>query len=186
MQMPATSSVNSDLPVKAFFFENDGNEIPEIKNSRREVIQVIDKNNPNKKVANRTYKIKEVYLRPGNYRIKVVAGPYVWWKSFSVEKEKLTIKCDFLKNMRRALSIRPHAYDAVTGTEITNQSNFYVWYENNWTKLEEIPSEKIISGSVWKIKVSADGYSEENFSLLFDWYQDELFVSANLQPVNNQ
>ena len=54
------------------------------------------------------------------------------------------------------------------------------------TKLEEIPSEKIISGSVWKIKVSADGYSEENFSLLFDWYQDELFVSANLQPVNNQ
>lgn len=186
MQMPATSSVNSDLPVKAFFFENDGNEIPEIKNSRREVIQVIDKNNPNKKVANRTYKIKEVYLRPGNYRIKVVAGPYVWWKSFSVEKEKLTIKCDFLKNMRRALSIRPHAYDAVTGTEITNQSNFYVWYENNWTKLEEIPAEKIISGSVWKIKVSADGYSEENFSLLFDWYQDELFVSANLQPVNNQ
>ena len=49
-----------------------------------------------------------------------------------------------------------------------------------------IPSEKIISGSVCKIKVNADGYSEENFSLLFDWYQDELFVSANLQPVNNQ
>jgi ATP-dependent Lon protease len=58
--------------------------------------------------------------------------------------------------------------------------------KGNVKDLEEIPSEKIISGSVWKIKVSADGYSEENFSLLFDWYQDELFVSANLQPVNNQ
>ena len=100
---------------KAFFFENDGNEIPEIKNSRREVIQVIDKNNPNKKVANRTYKIKEVYLRPGNYRIKVVAGPYVWWKSFSVEKEKslkrdsfLNKRCDkIIRNRKPALLLQP-------------------------------------------------------------------------------
>ena len=181
MQMPATSSVNSDLPVKAFFFENDGNSIPEIKNSRREFIQVIDKNNPNKKVRNRTYKIKEVYLRPGNYRIKVVTGPYVWWKSFTVEKEELTIKCDFLKNMKRSLQIRPHAYDSETGKEITSQVNFLVWYENNWVNLSEIPTENITSASIWKIKVSADGYVDENFSLLFDWYQDELFISANLQ-----
>ena len=79
------------------------------------------------------------------------------------------------------------AYDKFASPQVI--SNIEMLKKDNMIKkavtgedyLEEIPSEKIISGSVWKIKVNADGYSEENVSLLFDWYQDELFISANLQ-----
>lgn len=179
MQMPQTSAVNPDLPARAFFYENDSDKIPEVKNTRRIFTQVVGESKNSK---NKNYSTKVVYLRPGNYRIKVVSGPYVWWKSFLLEKEELTIKCDFLKNMKRSVTIKPHAYDANTGKEISSLSDFYIWFENKWVLLEEVPLEKIISGNVWKIKVSCKDYNDEIFSLLLDWYQDELFISADLVP----
>ena len=48
--------------------------------------------------------------------------------------------------------------------------------------MTEIPQDKMLTGTVWKIKISSSGYKEELFSLLLDWYQDELFISANLTP----
>lgn len=184
MKMPATSTSGSDLPVRAFFFENDGNEIPEIMNTRRVLTQVSEKKHPEEKNAqNRTFTTKKVFLPHGNYRIKVVAGPYVWWKSFNVEKKKVMIQADFLKNMRRNISVHPNAYDAKTGKEITNKTNFTVLYNKNWISLSEIQTEKLISGNVWKFKAECEGYNPEIFSLRLEWLQDVLYISANLEPL---
>ena len=57
-----------------------------------------------------------------------------------------------------------------------------IQYKNNWKAIEDVPADEIKSGTVWKIKVSAPGYKEEVYSLLIDWYQDKLFVSAELKP----
>jgi hypothetical protein len=46
--------------------------------------------------------------------------------------------------------------------------------------LKFINLEELKSGTVWKIKAESEGYSEEIFSLLIDWFQDEIFVSASL------
>ena len=192
MQMPKSLSTNMDLPIKVFFFENDGNEIPEVNGSERTFFvkgsRFIDKIIPSNEelevsrpaAKNKTYTINTVYLKPGNYRAKVVVGPYVWWKSFSVTDKNETLECDFLKNMIRSIKIRPSAFDAKTGNEITTQTIFSVLINNEWKPLDTINLEELKSGTVWKIKAESEGYSEEIFSLLIDWFQDEIFVSASL------
>ena len=192
MQMPKSLSTNMDLPIKVFFFENDGNEIPEVNGSERTFFvkgsRFIDKIIPSNEelevsrpaAKNKTYTINTVYIKPGDYRAKVVVGPYVWWKSFSVTDKNETLECDFLKNMIRSIKIRPSAFDAKTGNEITTQTIFSVLINNEWNPLDTINLEELKSGTVWKIKAESEGYSEEIFSLLIDWFQDEIFVSASL------
>lgn len=181
MKMPATSTSGSDLPVRSFFFENDGDSIPEILNTRRVLTQVSEKKHPEEKNArNRTYTTKTVYLPHGNYRIKVVAGPYVWWKSFSVSKKTVLIKADFLKNMKRNITVQANAFDRDTSRDISSKTNFFVFYNKAWIPLQEIPSDKLISGNVWKFKAECEGYVPEIFSLRLEWLQDVLYISANL------
>jgi|SRR5574344_434721 eukaryotic-like serine/threonine-protein kinase len=195
MVMPKSLSSSLDLPVLSFFFENDNDKIPEVKGSSRtfsvkgsrfyeKIFSFSKKETTRPTSINETYNMKDVFLKNGNYRVKVVVGPYIWWKSFSVNNAPLCIECDFLKNMKRTLKIRPKAYDSETGEDITTKSIFEINYNNSWIPLENIPPEDLTSASVWKIKIKCDGYHEENFSLLINWYQDELFISSDLKSTD--
>jgi len=194
LEVPRSLSANLDLPIKAFFFENDAEQIPELKwaerdfalkgsrfferlftvQTRVEVVRLASKN--------KTYDVKTLYLKKGDYRMKVVAGPYVWWKSFHVDSKPVLIECDFLKNSTRRLEVSSFVYDKLSGSDISSKAKIELLYKNNWKELSEIPEEELQSGTVWKIKVSCPGYIEERFSLLIDWYQDKLFLSAELMP----
>jgi serine/threonine-protein kinase len=57
-------------------------------------------------------------------------------------------------------------------------------YNNKWVNLFSVPQDELKSGTVWKINVECDGYTSEIFSLLIDWYQDDIFISAELIPRN--
>ena len=46
---------------------------------------------------------------------------------------------------------------------------------------KDIKKEKFNSNNVWKFKAECDGYEEEIFSLLIDWYQDTVYCNFNLQ-----
>lgn len=194
MEVPRSLSADLDLPIKAFFFENDGNEIPEVKSARRE-FQVKGSRFFEKyftvqttvEVArlaskNRTYDISTVYLKKGNYRVKVVVGPYVWWKSFNVDTKPVLMECDFLKGVARELAISSYVYDEVSGKNISDKAKVEIFYKNNWKEISAVPEDELKSGTVWKIKVTAPGYEDETFSLLIDWYQDRLFISSELKP----
>lgn len=193
MVMPKSLYQDMDLPVRAFFFENDNNLIPEVKRSQRNFVQLgsgkldqfftfkggLQVERPASR--NKTYVMKSVYLKNGNYRVKVVVGPYVWWKSFTVNGSDQVITCDFLKNQTRELSITTFAYDALTNRNLTGNAKFEIQYQNEWIDIKEIDMETIKSGSVWKIRASAPGYEPEVFSLLIDWYQDNITITANLK-----
>jgi len=193
MEMPRALSNSMDLPVRAFFFENDYDTIPEVKGSSRTLFvkgsrfferlftfgEVVEVERPAAK--NRTYSMTPVYLKHGDYRVKVVVGPYVWWKSFSVDEDNYLIQCDFLKNKTRTLKIKTTAFDAETNEDISNNCVYQVYYKNAWTDFDKINLDTIKSGTVWKIKVKSEGYEEEVFSLLIDWYQDDLIISAALK-----
>lgn len=191
--MPKSLFNKMDLPMKITFYENDNNDIPEVRNSSRnfnvkgtklyEKIYtkgvVLEHNRPT--ALNKTYTMFPVWLKKGDYRAKVVVGPYVWWNSFTVGDEPFYYNCDFLKNMKRPLNITAFSYDAETMQNITENTKFQINYQNQWVDFDEIESGVLESGTVWKIKASADGYEDEIFSLLIDWYQDQLFVSAALK-----
>ncbi len=84
--------------------------------------------------------------------------------------------------MRRQVSILPSVYNAKTGQEITNSTSVTIFLNNEWIKLQDFPKEKLISGNVFKVKFTCEGYQEEIFSLRLDWLQDTLYIGANLMP----
>lgn len=177
MQMPATASVAADIPAHAFFFVNDGDEIPEVAGTRR--IFVADKKSAGSK--NVEYYTKDVFLRPGEYRIKIAEGPYVWWKSISVGKESLALKLNFLRNASRNLSVHFNAVDSETGADITEKSRFLILSGNKWVDVKKVDFSKLTTGTVYKFLISNEGYYDEYFSLRIDWYQDELFINGNMR-----
>ena len=192
VQMPRSLLENMDLPARAIFFENDGSDIPEVSGSRRTFSEqgkafyqkfifwserVVAERPASR---NKTYCIRPVYLKKGNYRVKVVVGPYVWWKSFTAGDQPLLMNCDFLKNAKRKLSVNAVAYDRSLGT-LVEDAKFTILYKNKWQPLEEVPLETLESGTVWKIRAEAEGYKGEEFSLLIDWYQDALMISSELE-----
>lgn len=180
MKVPSSALEGSDIPINAFFYENDGDKIPEIINTRRTLFELIDKKKPSRNLSNKTYISKKVFLAHGSYRLKVIAGSYVWWKSFTVDSKELTLSADFLKNVKRKLNVNAKIFDSKSGKDITSKAKTFVFFNNTWTELESVPPEKLLSGNVWKFKFRADGYSEEIYSLRLDWLQDELYIFANL------
>nr|MDE5898022.1 serine/threonine protein kinase [Treponemataceae bacterium] len=175
---------DADLPARGVFCGKNGETSPEAPHSRRILLPPSEKKGAASKPADKRYTTKDVFLRPGDYRVKVAAGSYVWWKTFSVQDEAVTIPCDFLKGKRRPLAVKPHAYDAATGREITDKAAVSVLLNGVWTALSDVPENRMTSGAVWKFKFSCAGYADEQFSLLLDWYQDELLISASLAPLN--
>ena len=191
IQMPRSLLENMDLPARAFFYENDGADIPEVSGSRRTFTEqgkaFYEKVffwSPRLRVErpaskNKTYSVRPVFLKRGHYRVKVVVGPYVWWKSFTCGEEPCLIDCDFLKNAKRKLSVSALAYDRSSGNQLED-AQFKILYKNKWQPLEDLPVESLESGTVWKIRAEAEGYKSEEFSLLIDWYQDALMISSEL------
>ena len=194
VEMPRALSENLDLPARAFFFENDGDKIPEVRGGHRTFTEQgkafyeklmfwkprLESSRP--AARNKTYTMRAVYLKEGSYRVKVVVGPYVWWKSFTVGDDDVIISCDFLKNSKRNLTIKTFAFDTETGTDISDTTVCKILYQNKWIPVSEMDPEKLESGTVWKLRAEAEGYQEEIFSLLIDWFQDTLVVNFELKP----
>ena len=195
LEMPRSLYQNMDLPARAFFFENDGDSIPEVRGADRvffergkafyeKLIFWSPKLVAERPAArNKTYSLRPVFLKKGSYRVKVVVGPYVWWKSFTVADEDILLKCDFLKNQKRNLSIQTFACDRESGADLKEKAQFKIFYKNKWQPLEEVPLDALESGTVWKIRAEAEGYKSEEFSLLIDWYQDSLMISSELEKI---
>ena len=194
VEMPRALSSNLDLPARAFFFENDGDKIPEVPGTKRTLNEegksLYEKiafwNSKGKMLVSRptskniTYTMKPVFLKKGSYRVKVVVGPYVWWKTFTADDKDVEISCDFLKNKKRNLSLKVIATDRQSGADISDKSQVKILYKNKWIPLAEIDNSSLESGTVWKIRTECEGYKGEEFSLLIDWYQDELIISSEL------
>ncbi len=175
MALPSTSSAASDLPVRAFFFVDDGKDIPEVNNSRRVFTQ---KKSSEKAKSYSTY---PVYLRPGKYRVKIAVGPYIMWQTLEVRNKKIDLNIRNLENAARPIKIHAASYDKNTGKDITKKTKFYLSYRGKWLPLEEIPAGELKTGTVYKILAKCDGFEDALYSLILDWYQDELFLTAGLE-----
>lgn len=179
--LPATASAQADLPFRVFFFKNDGDTIPEVFDSRR-ILEADEKSSGG--VSSKdgvVYRAKEVYLRPGAYRIKVAAGPYVWWKSVSMKKEAATAHLDLTPYASRNITVHCSAVDRETGKNLTGRTSFSVLYKGRWTPLTSLDPGVLRTGAVWQFMAQSPDYRDELFSLRIDWYQDELFLAAELQ-----
>lgn len=194
LEIPRSQLNQMDLPIRAFFFVNDGDEIPEVENARcnfdikgTKRLENLLNFTPRISVdrlnsKNYTFDTPTVFLKKGDYRVKIVVGPYVIWKSFSVGADSVVLSCSQLLNAERDMQINVTVTDATTGKDISKLSDISVYYKNKWEPLDDIPREELKSGKVWKIRVESEGYEREEFSLLIDWYQNVLYISSSLNP----
>lgn len=172
LELPNSVQSKTDLPMRAYFFINDNDAIPEIHNSMR-TFEIEKKDG--------RLLTKPLYLRPGNYRLKLVIGSYVWWQSFKMEDKEVFLLLDFLKNKNRNLEIHVSAFDEneIPLREYTTE----VLLPQGWIDITKVDPKALQSGSIVKVKVSAKGYETELFSLKIEWYQDELFILSRLKKI---
>lgn len=182
MALPATASVASDLPARAFFFVDDGPSGPEIKGTRRVFVKQRSSAAFSDGDAVVRYETKPVYMRHGAYRVKVAVGPYVVWQTLSVEKKAVDVNLEDLQKARRALKIHAQAFDSQDGRNITAFTSFSIWYNGKYVPLANIPPRELVTGSTWDIRAESRGYETATFALIIDWYQDDLRIVARLQP----
>ncbi len=185
IKLPQTSAPASDISARALIFTN-GNEITLVKDSER----IFQEGLPSKKglsaerpaSKHKNYFIKPVFLKPGMYRAKVVVGSYVWWENFEVGSRDKYIDINFLANESRPINLTMSSYDGITGELLTDRTTFTILYNGRWVPPEQVPREKFYSSAVWKFKAHLDGYEDEVFSLLIDWFQDTVSIKAELFP----
>ncbi|MCR5288387.1 MAG: serine/threonine protein kinase [Treponema sp.] len=170
LQMPE-AHVLGDI-AQIYFFYDDRNMYPEVKHSRRFFIPQNDE-----------FAIKTVYLRPGRYRIKTVIGSLVLWHTLDVGNEPVSMEQNVESTIRSA-TLHIRTYDAHTKRDITEQTVFTVYVNNRWILLDKVDPSIFTSGSIWKIQASCAGYEIEVFSLYIEWYQDQVYITADLIPSN--
>lgn len=184
MKIPEVASPASKISAQAVFFKY-GTKIEQVKDSERVFIEgSVPKNGVTSSrlgSKNKNYIIKPVFLSPGIYRAKIVIGSCVWWKTFTVGSKEEIIEVDNFTKLTRPINSVMKAFDGTTGKDISSQTKFTVLYKDKWVALESVPAEKFNSNNVWKFKAECDGYEEEIFSLLIDWYQDTVYCNFNLQ-----
>ncbi len=173
-----STAYNTNLPMMAFFFE-DGGDQPEVNGSRR----VFSLDSGETKKASRKYSIKPAYLTRGSYRLKVVLGSYVLWRSFKVESGNKTVSIQFddLLKENRQISIITKSFSLKDGKDLTDKTKFTVNYKGEWVSLSKIPAKDLFAGTVWKVRARCEGYSDKEFSMSVDWYQDKLIVNVGLE-----
>ncbi len=167
----------TDIPVKAYFFDETDPALPEVKGSVR------DFKTSAKTTAKKNVKLlstKPLYLKKGSYRVKVLAGSYVMWSSFKVQDEDLELNFDSLQKVKRPVQVEVKAFDAESGKDLSSQAVFTVLQNGKYLPLSEVESDSLLNGKVMKIRVECEGYKTKEFSMIIDWYQDTLFVNASL------
>ncbi len=126
-----------------------------------------------------------VFLKQGNYRVKITASNEVFWNSFTVEPWKKSKTrggeaVTYYRHKRdpQPLKFIPNVRDAVTGDDIISEAEIFLREGNKWVAIEE--AERLMSGRVIKILVKASGYRDKIFSLKINNSQDVMVLQAGL------
>ena len=72
------------------------------------------------------------------------------------------------------------ATDSGTGAQIP--ANYKVLINGKWLPLDE-NKDLLTSGSIVKIRIEAENYEPEEYSLKIEWYQDTLYINSKLNIV---
>ncbi len=174
-------SYASDLPATAYIF-HDAESAPEVDVLNKERRFFEDKKGSSGKVLR--YVTRPVHLKEGDYLVKIALGPYVYWKSISLEKgRKVLLDFDSFKGERRTKIVQPHAVDAATGADITDQAVFEIKdRKGKWVPLADANEEFLAGEDAVHVRASCEGYESKEFStgLKTQWYQDTLIVEILL------
>ncbi|MCQ2611076.1 MAG: serine/threonine protein kinase [Treponema sp.] len=173
----------SDIPVQIAFFTG-GKTINYVSGTKRSLIETGSVKNgvQSKRLASKisTYGIKPVYLRPGDYHIKMVYADSVYWRSVYVGKEPKVIDYNLSTNEGVPFKCEWEVFDSETGKNITRDADFLVNYKGQWIRYEDMPKDKLLSNRTWIFKFQLDGYIDDVFSCDVETCQEFIHFHSEL------
>ncbi len=188
VRMPASIKASDDIFLMAKLFVNDQQDMPV---ADAEPLVFTQKENSGADTSI-TFNSNILYLKPGQYRLKLYAEQRIYWHSFTVASfadlgennaDGNIISISFDDIPVRPIKAKTEAFNAITGKNISAVTEYRVLDGNRWVLLEEIPAARLVTGEVRKFRAESPGYYPELFSLKIAPYQDELRLRANLVPL---
>ena len=188
IRMPSSVKEEGDVFLKGTLFVNDRKDYPEADIPPLKFTKL----NPSPAGDSYSFESNTLFVKRGQYRIKLLVEQRIYWYSFSVDsiqemkKKNLPskiISINFRDVPARPVTVRTEAVDALSGRIMTAVTQYLVLEKGNWIPLGDIPPGALITGTIRKFRAESPGYYSELFSLKIGPYQDELYLHADLVPL---
>jgi serine/threonine-protein kinase len=130
-----------------------------------------------------------VYVKPGSYRLKIQSGNKLLWDSYYLEplvvqrqggKEGgLRLSYSLGEPLPKAVTFRFDIVDERLRQRLGDKCRILMASASGaWTDAEEFPLEERISGRVFRVRLTADGYLSKEFSIRVEPGQTEVAIQA--------
>lgn len=137
------------------------------------------------------------YAKAGNYRVKLVFGSYIIWKTIKIELsddkkknlepekiwiEELAIQYSGMQKNKDMVVI-PTVVDLKTEKTIKNAVITVENSKKKYVPIKELTEYEKKTMKIWRVRATADGYSSSEFSIKPDWYQDKILINIGLESL---
>ena len=173
--MPENITVPKEFKPKAFFYSETGDTFKELTSKRRVF------SSPGAEPENAASRARTVFLRHGDYRLRVISGPFVYIKTLHVNGSPIPVDLDFTEMTDRLVSFHVSAVDSETMEDISSKVSFELESEEGRKKLGGQRAVSLKSGGVFDAYVTCAGYEDEHFVVEIDFYQNDVFISAEMR-----
>lgn len=122
---------------------------------------------------------RPLFLPAGEYRIKVQAEDSIFWSTFGIvpgEEQELLFSLD---TRPLPLSVEFFIQDRETREEIDGRIE--VLADGRWREWSGLGEGELVTGNIYKFRVSAPGYRGKSFSLLIREDQHSLYLNPKLE-----
>lgn len=168
--------------VRARLFVDDGDEMPEVTGAAI----VFGLSEPAASDPAVAFESGPLYLAPGDYRLKLIVDGRVLWRSFRLRPISLepstALRLRLDEEPAKPLSVRVAASDLTDGSDLSGRATVSLYRFGYWVPLSELPAGTLMTGSVHKFQIEAEGYEPSVYSLSIGNGQDELRIEAALAP----
>lgn len=125
-----------------------------------------------------------LFLPAGEYRIKVQAENSIYWSTFFLGSMRDQTRRTLLFSLDpRALPLAVEFFvqDQDTWEEIPSRTE--VMIEGRWRDWEDGADLELVTGAVYRFRISSPGYESKSFSLLIREDQHSLYLNPKLKKV---
>ena len=175
LKMPENITVPKEFKPRAFFYSETGDTFKELTSKRRVF------SSPGAEPENAASRARTVFLRHGDYRLRVISGPFVYIKTLHVNGSPIPVDLDFTEMTDRLVSFHVSAVDSETMEDISSKVSFELESEEGRKKLGGQRAVSLKSGGVFDAYVTCAGYEDEHFVVEIDFYQNDVFISAEMR-----
>ena len=136
---------------------------------------------------------QKVYIKSDHYRIKVNLENQVFWDTFYLHprsrqrqtpaaREARTVEVTLEQMPSLPLSVNFTVVNQLTGEDITDATNIYIFWGSTWMKWSEWISRTLVTNERYQFKLGNMGFLPRQFDLIIAPYQSRLDLHVSLIP----